>query len=133
MFKIKSVLVAATVASFIAVPVFALDMGADIMIGASPEDTTTLKMMEDSAFIGNEVATKDQVVIGQVKGVYENADGIPVALIALNSDIASKSSVKSFTVPLPVDVSADGALTLGWTESDLFIALSGNLETTTNN
>jgi hypothetical protein len=133
MFKTKSVLVAAAFASMIAAPVFALDMGADIMLGAAPEDMTTVKMMEDSAFVGNEVATSDQIVIGQVEGVYENAEGVPVALIALNSDIGAKSSVKTFTVPLPMDVSADGALTLGWTEQELFTSLSGNLEPTSTN
>jgi UDP-3-O-[3-hydroxymyristoyl] glucosamine N-acyltransferase len=133
MFKNKSILAAATIAALIATPVLALDMGADIVLGAAPEDMTTVRMIEDSAFIGNEVTTSDQIVIGQVQGVYENADGIPVALIALNSDIGAKSSVKTFTVPLSPDMIADGALSLAWVESDLFKALSGNLEPASSN
>ena len=128
MSKTRTILAAVSIASLLAAPVLALDVAADAMIGAAPEDMTTVKMMEDSAFIGNEVRTKDQVVIGLVEGVYMGADDTPMALITLNSDIGAKSSVKSFTVPLAVDMNADGALTLGWTESDLFIALSGNLE-----
>jgi hypothetical protein len=132
MFKSKSILAAAALASLIGAPVLALDMGADIMLGAAPADMTVIRMIEDSAFIGNEVATSDQKVIGQVQGVYEAADGTPMALIALNSDIGAKSSVKSFTVPLKADMVADGALTLAWNETDLFKALSGNLEPSSN-
>jgi hypothetical protein len=132
MFKSKSILAAAAIASLFAGPVMALDMGADIMLGAAPEDMTVIKMIEDSAFIGNDVSTSDAIVIGQVKGVYNNADGVPVALVALNSDIGAKSSVKTFTVPLNADMVADGALTLAWNETDLFKALSGNLVPSSN-
>ena len=127
MSKTKNFLAAATIASLLAAPVLALDVAADAMLGATPEDMTTVKMMEDSAFMGNEVRTKDQVVIGQVAGVYEGVDGAQMVLITINSDIASKSSVQSFTVPLSSDTTADGSLTLGWTEADLYIALSSQL------
>lgn len=127
MSKTKNFLAAATIVSLLAAPVLALDVAADAMLGATPEDMTTVKMMEDSAFVGNEVRTKDDVVIGQVAGVYEGSDGAQVVLIEINSDIAAKSSVKSFTVPLPSDTTADGSLTLGWTEADLYIALSSQL------
>lgn len=133
MFNHKSILAAATFAALIATPVLALDMPADAMLGAAPEDMTTITMMEDSAFVGNEVRTKDQIVIGLVEGVYMNGDGAPVALVALNSDIGAKSSVKTFTIPLQTDANADGALTLPWTETDLFIELSGNLEGAASN
>jgi hypothetical protein len=126
----KSFLVAATIAALVAAPVAALDMSADAKLGAAPADMTTVKMMEDSAFVGNEVKTKDQINIGLVEGVYENADGSQSILITLASDIAAKSSVKSFTVPLTSDMTADGSLTLGWTEAELFTALSSQLETT---
>jgi hypothetical protein len=126
----KSFLVAATIAALVAAPVAALDMSADAKLGSAPADMTTVKMMEDSAFVGNEVKTKDQINIGLVEGVYENADGSQSILITLASDIAAKSSVKSFTVPLTSDMTADGSLTLGWTEAELFTALSSQLETT---
>ncbi|WP_309666186.1 hypothetical protein [Tabrizicola sp.] len=121
----------ATAASLIAAPALAVDLSADAMLGSSPEDMTTVKMLEDSAFIGNEVRTKDQIVIGQVEGVYEDADGALIVIVTINGDIASKSSVKSFTVPMPKDMVADGSLTLGWTEAELFVALSSQLEPAT--
>ena len=129
MFVKKSLLAAATITALMAAPLWAMDIPADAMLGAAPADMTTVTMFEDSAFVGNEVSTKDQIVIGLVDAVFTGANGTPMALISLSSDIASKSSVKSFTVPLPVDGNADGALTLGWNEQELFTALSGNLET----
>ena len=54
----KSFVAAATIALF-AAPVLAVDMPADAMLGATPSDMTTITMMEDSAFMGNEVRTKD--------------------------------------------------------------------------
>ena len=122
----KSFVAAAAIALF-AAPVLAVDMPADAMLGATPSDMTIITLMEDSAFMGNEVRTKDQVVIGLVDGVFAGADGAPVVMITLNSDVGAKSSVKSFTVPLTSDMTADGSLTLGWTEVELFTALSGNL------
>lgn len=130
MLKTKTLSAAALIASLVAAPVLALELSVDAKLGAAPEDMTTVTMMEDSAFIGNEVRTKDQIVIGQVDGVYTGADGAPVAVITLNADVAAKSSVKTFTVPLATDTAADGALTLGWTEAELFTALSSNLEVT---
>jgi hypothetical protein len=132
MSKTQSLFLAAAVASLIAAPVLAMELTTDAKLGAAPEDMSTVTMMEDSAFKGNEVRTKDQVVIGLVEGVYQGADGAPVALIAINSDIAAKSSVKTFTLPLPADATADGSLTLGWTEAELFTALSGQLEPASN-
>ncbi len=131
MLKSKFFLAVATAASLIAAPALAVDLSADAMLGSSPEDMTTVKMLEDSAFIGNEVRTKDQIVIGQVEGVYEDADGALIVIVTINGDIASKSSVKSFTVPMPKDMVADGSLTLGWTEAELFVALSSQLEPAT--
>ena len=95
------------------------------MLGAVPEDMTTMKPVQDSAFMGNEVSTKDQVVIGLVDGVYEGPDGSMLALVTISADIASKSSVKNVTVPLTRDDVADGALTLRWTEAELFTELDG--------
>jgi hypothetical protein len=132
MFKTNTFLMATAIASLIALPVLAFEMPADIMLGATPEDTTTLLMIEDSAFIGNEVRTSDQKVIGLVDAVYNDAAGTPVAMITLNSDIGAASSVKSFTVPLGADMVADGSLTLGWTEQDLFKELSANLPVSDN-
>ena len=128
MMNSKSFALAAAFAAMLAAPAFAVELTADAKLAAAPEDMTIIKMMEDSAFKGNEVKTKDQIVIGQIEGIYEGADGNLVALITLNSDVASKSSVKNFTVPLASDTTADGSLTLGWTEADLFKALSSNLE-----
>ena len=130
MFKIKSVLAATSLAAFLAAPALALDLGTDVMIGATPEDMTTVKAVEDSAFVGNEVRTKDQIVVGQVESVYEGSDGAPVAVVTLNSDFGAKSSVKSFTVPLGGDMTADGSLTLGWTETELITAISANIDPT---
>lgn len=132
MSKTKTFFAAASIAALLAAPVAALDMGADAKIGVTPEDMTTMKMIQDSAFIGNEVRTKDQVVIGQVESVFEGEDGFPVVLITINSDIAAKSSVKSFTVPMAADTTADGSLTLAWTEAELFIALDSQLKPATN-
>ena len=132
MLKSNTFLMAAAVAALTAAPVLALEMPADIMLGASPEDTSTLLMVEDSAFIGNEVRTSDQKVIGLVDAVYNDAAGTPVAMISLKSDIGAASSVKSFTVPLSADMVADGSLTLGWTEQDLFKELSANLPVSDN-
>ncbi len=126
MYKTKSLLVAATLASFLSAPLLAMEVSTDATLGAAPADMTTVTMMEDSAF------TKDQIVIGQVEGVYQGEDGAPVALITINSDIAAKSSVKNFTIPLPMDATADGSLTLGWTEAELFTALSSQLDATSN-
>ena len=130
MFKIKSVLAATSIAAFLAAPALALDLGTDVMIGATPEDMTTVKAVEDSAFVGNEVRTKDQIVVGQVEAVYEGSDGAPVAVVTLNSDFGAKSSVKSFTVPLGADMTSDGSLILGWTESELIAAVSANIDPT---
>ncbi len=133
MFKIKSMFAAAVIASLIAAPVSALVLSADAMLGASPEDMTTVKMIEDSAFVGNEVMTKDQIVIGLVEGVLDGGANGSFALIALKSDLASKSTVKTFTVPLMADMTADGSLTLNFTEAELFLALDGGLEPMTTN
>ena len=132
MFNAKSLFAATSIAALVAAPAFALEVGVDAMLGAAPEDMSTVRMMEDSAFIGNEVRTKDQIVIGQVDGVYEGPAGEQVVVITLNSEVSAKSSVKTFTVPLRSDMTADGSLTLGWTEAELFPALSSNLEKTAN-
>ncbi len=128
----KSFWAAATIACLIAVPAAALEVSADAMLGAAPEDMTTVKMIEDSAFVGNEVRTKDQIVIGQVDGVFEGADGALMVLVTINAEVSSKSSVKTFTVPLSSDMVADGSLTLGWTEAELFTNLSSQLDQSTN-
>lgn len=128
MMNSKSFALAAAFAAMLAAPGNAVEVSADARLAGAPEDMTIIKMIEDSAFKGNEVMTKDAKKIGLVDGVYNAADGSLVVLIALDSDIASKSSVKTFTVPLPADMVADGSLTLGWTEADLFKALSSNLE-----
>lgn len=129
MYRPNTILASALLAAAIASPAAALDLSVDAALGAAPEDMTTMKAIEDSAFVGNEVRTKDQVVIGLVESVYEGSDGNPMAVITLKSDVASQSSVKSFTVTLAQDMTADGSLTLGWTESELFTALSANLTT----
>ena len=129
MFNSKPLLASVTLAALVAAPAFALDLSSDITLGATPEDMTTVTVMSDSAFVGNEVRTKDLIVIGQVENVYE-ADGGPVAVVTLNSDFGAKSSVKSFTVPLAGDVTADGSLTLGWTEAELIAAISSNIDPT---
>lgn len=129
MFNSKPFLASVTLAALVAAPAFALDLSSDITLGATPGDMTTVTVMSDSAFVGNEVRTKDQIVIGQVENVYE-ADGGPVAVVTLNSDFGAKSSVKSFTVPLAGDVTADGSLTLGWTEAELIAAISSNIDPT---
>jgi hypothetical protein len=129
MFNIKSVLASTAIAALIAAPALALEISVDAQLGATPEDMTTVTAVESSAFVGNEVRTKDQIVIGQVETVYEGPDG-PVAVITLNSDFGSKSSVKSFTVPLGADTTSDGSLTLGWTETELIAAISGNIDAT---
>ena len=133
MSKIKSILAAAAIASLVSAPALALDLSVDAMLGASPEDMSTVKMIEDSAFIGNEVRTKDQIVVGLVEAVMDGGEKGPYALVALKSDISSKSSVKTFTVPLMADMTADGSLTLNFTEAELFVALSGQLEPMTGN
>lgn len=130
MFSTKSLLAATSIAALVAAPALALDLNSDLVIGAAPEDMTTMKAVEDSAFVGNEVRTKDQIVIGQVETVYEGSDGGPVAVVTLNSDFGAKSSVKSFTVPLAADMTADGSLTLGWTEAELITAISSNIDAT---
>jgi hypothetical protein len=129
MFNPKTLTASAAFVALVAMPALALELSADAKLGASPEDMTTVTVMSDSAFVGNEVRTKDQIVIGQVESVYES-DGGPVALVTLNSDFGAKSSVKSFTVPLAGDMTADGSLTLGWTESELIAAISSNIDPT---
>jgi hypothetical protein len=130
MFNIKSVFASTAIAALVAAPALALDLSVDAQLGAAPEDMTSVTADESSAFVGNEVRTKDQIVIGQVESVYEGSDGAPVAVITLNSDFGSKSSVKSFTVPLAADTTADGSLTLGWTETELIAAISSNIDPT---
>lgn len=132
MFEPKTWLAAVTFAALAATPVLAVDMSADVALGAAPQDMTTVKAVEDSAFVGNEVRTKDQIVIGLVDAVYEGPDGAPMAVVALKSDIAAQSPVKTFTVPLASDMTADGSLTLAWTQGELFAALSSNLTTDAN-
>ena len=132
MFNSKITLAAAAIAALISAPALAIELSADAMIGAAPEDMTVVKMMEDSAFIGNEVVTKDQMVVGLVEAVFDGGDKGPMALISLKSDFAAKSSIKTFTVPLAADMVADGALTLAWTEAELIVALSGQLEPVAN-
>ena len=132
MFNSKITLAAAAIAALISAPALAIELSADAMIGAAPEDMTVVKMMEDSAFIGNEVVTKDQMVVGLVEAVFDGGDNGPMALISLKSDFAAKSSIKTFTVPLASDMVADGALTLAWTEAELIVALSGQLAPAAN-
>ncbi len=129
---IRNFLISTAACAMIASPVLAMDLTADAMLGATPEDMTTVKMVEDSEFVGNEVRTKDQIVIGLVKGVMLDAAGAQTVLVELSSDIAAKSSVKSFTVAVPPDMTADGSLTLGWNEEELFKALSSNLSATSS-
>lgn len=129
MLKFKPLVAPVAIAALMASPVLAVDLSADAMLGAAPEDMTTVKAMEDSAFVGNEVRTKDQIVIGQIETVYEGTDG-PVAVVTLNSDFGAKSSVKSFTVALGSDMTADGSLTLAWNELELITAISSNIEPT---
>ncbi len=128
MSKVRNVLLSAAAAAMIGSPILAMELSADAMLGATPEDMTVVKMAEDSGFINNEVVTKDQKVVGLVKGVEIGADGAQRIFVELASDVAAKSSVKSFTVTVPRDTTADGALTLAWTEQELFKALSSNLE-----
>jgi hypothetical protein len=128
MFKSNTMRAAAILMSVAAAPALALDMTADVMLGAAPEDMTIMKMVEGSAFVGNEVRTKDQVVIGLVDAVYEDGEKGPMVLIAIKSDIAAQSSVKTFTLPLADDMVSDGSLTLAWTEAELFVALSDQLK-----
>ncbi|MES2540446.1 MAG: hypothetical protein V4583_07665 [Pseudomonadota bacterium] len=129
MFNPKTLTASAALFALVAMPALALELSADAKLGASPEDMTTVTVMSDSAFVGNEVRTKDQIVIGQVESVYDS-EGAPVAVVTLNSDFGAKSSVKSFTVPLASDMTADGSLTLGWTEAELIAAISSNIEST---
>ncbi|WP_374426860.1 hypothetical protein [Tabrizicola sp.] len=130
MFNSKTLAASVALAALTAIPAIAVELSADAKLGATPEDMTTVTVMGDSAFVGNEVRTKDQIVIGQVESVYDGGDGAPVAVVTLNSDFGAKSSVKSFTVPLGSDVTADGSLTLGWTEAELIAAISSNIEPT---
>ena len=129
MFNPKTLTASAALFALVAMPALALELSADAKLGASPEDMTTVTVMSDSAFVGNEVRTKDQIVIGQVESVYDS-EGAPVAVVTLNSDFGAKSSVKSFTVPLASDMTADGSLTLGWTEAELIAAISSNIDAT---
>jgi hypothetical protein len=130
MFNPKTLAATAALAVLTAIPALALELSADAKLAAAPEDMTTVTVMSDSAFVGNEVRTKDQIVIGQVESVYDGGDGTPMAVVTLNSDFGAKSSVKSFTVPLASDMTADGSLTLGWTESELIAAISSNIDPT---
>ena len=45
----------------------------------------------------------------------------------MNVDVVSQFSIKIFIVPLTKDDVADGSLTPGWTEAELFVALGHNL------
>jgi hypothetical protein len=128
MTKFRTLLISTILCSAFVSPVLAMELGTDVMLGAAPEDMTTVKMVEDSGFVGNEVRTKDQIVIGTVKGVQLDAAGMQTVFVELSSDIAAKSSVKMFSVLVPKDMTADGSVTLGWNEAELFKALSGNLE-----
>lgn len=128
MTNLRKMMLTTVLGVFIATPIFALDVPVDVKLGAMPEDMTTLKMVEDSAFKGNEVRTKDQIVVGKVDGVTMDAKGNMLVVITLSGDISAKSSVKTFSVPLAKDTTSDGSLTLGWNETELFAALSGNLE-----
>lgn len=130
MFNPKTLAASAALAALTAIPAAALELSADAKLGATPEDMSTVTVMSDSTFVGNEVRTKDQIVIGQVESVYDGGDGAPVAVVTLNSDFGAKSSVKSFTVPLGSDTTADGSLTLGWTEAELIAAISSNIDPT---
>ena len=132
MFNPKTLAASAALAALTAIPALAVELSADAKLAATPEDMTTVTVMTDSAFVGNEVRTKDQIVIGQVESVYDGGDGAPMAVVTLNSDFGSKSSVKSFTVPLGTDMTADGSLTLGWTESELIAAISSNIDPTSS-
>lgn len=127
---LRNILFTSAAAALVATPLLAADLAADAMLGATPEDMTTMKMVEDSAFINNEVVTNDQKVIGLVKGVATGADGSQIIFVELSSDIAAKSTVKNFTVTVPADMTADGGLTLAWNEAELFKQLDSGLTTT---
>ena len=55
MFNPKTLTASAALFALVAMPALALELSADAKLGASPEDMTTVTVMSDSAFVGNEV------------------------------------------------------------------------------
>ena len=133
-------MISTVAAGLAASPLMALDLKIDADSAMSVDTTTMLvdkssttatstdaavavemvTPMEDSKFVGNQVFTKDQVLIGHVEKVGRMDTGMQKIWIVLNSDVGSKATFKAFTVRAPKDITADGALTLGFTRAELF-------------
>ena len=133
-------MISTVAAGLAASPLMALDLKIDADSALSVDTTTMLvdkssttatstdaevavemvTPMEDSKFVGNQVFTKDQVLIGSVEKVGRMDTGMQKIWIVLNSDVGSKATFKAFTVRVPEDTTADGALTLGFTRAELF-------------
>ena len=137
---IRTLMLSTVVAGLAASPLLALDLTINQSSALSIDRTTMLvdksstakastdasmaeemvTPMEDSKFVGNQVFTKDQVLIGSVEKVGMMDTGMQKIWIVLNSDIGSTATFKAFTVRVPKDTTADGALTLGFTQAELF-------------
>lgn len=137
---IRTLMISTVVAGFAASPLLALDLKIDADSAMAVDNTTLLvdksstskastdaemavemvTPMEDSKFVGNQVFTKDQILIGHVDKVGMMDTGMQKIWIVLNSDVGSTATFKAFTVRVPKDVTADGALTLGFTQAELF-------------
>ena len=148
MMMIRKVMIGTVLAGVFAAPLMAMTLAIDADLGLSVDKTTMLEdksatakantdamesgdvvtPMDDSKFVGNVVKTSDQKVIGLVQKVGMMEDGRQKIWIALNSDVGSKATFKAFTVFVKKDVVADGALTLGYTEAELFKELGLQVE-----
>jgi hypothetical protein len=74
----------------------------------------------ESAFNGNRVVSSDGVQIGVVEEVVNQSDGSKLLVILRNGGTASESR---FTLTVDGAATADGEITLGWTEAELSAAV----------
>ena len=131
----RKILISGAFASLIALPVLAIDLAADAAHGLTvsmpmAEGTVSVAetMRADNPFIGNEVRTKDQIVIGTVDRVSVDENGVQKIYVVLSSDTFSQTEIKEFSVLVPKDITSDGSVTLGWNESELLIALGDQMK-----
>jgi hypothetical protein len=130
------ILLIAVLASLVALPAPALDVGfagdADLFLdrqvfgldlpGEGDREVVApegYEVAEDSPFLGEPVRFADGMSpLGEVATVYEDADGSPRLVIALREGVAAPG-VEALFLALPPGTQADGSLTLNLTPVQL--------------
>jgi hypothetical protein len=87
---------------------------------AEPAMAPGMQIDAESAFIGNRVLSSDGVEIGVVQEVVTQSDGSKLLVVVQNGGTESESR---FTLTVDGAATADGEISLGWTEAELSAAV----------